>query len=244
MAVIIELKQVSFSAQQKTIVQDLSYQFEEGKTTALAGPSGGGKSTALKLSAGLLVPSKGKVCFRGQDVSLMNREQNLVFRREGAVVFQDSALWANQNLDQILELPLRIHFPSMTKTERNHRIREVLTEVGYKKELEIRPAQLSMGEQKLIAFARAMLCRPRLLFLDEWTESLDDTAAHRLISLVKRMQEAGHTIILVTHNLNLIMSLADYMLVIRGGALSLRLTKAEMNSDEDLIRSIEQEINL
>ncbi|MDR3343474.1 MAG: ATP-binding cassette domain-containing protein [Treponema sp.] len=239
MAVIIELKHVSFSAQHKDIVRDVSHQFEAGKTTALVGPSGGGKSTVLKLSAGLLVPSKGTVRFRGQDVSFMNREQNLAFRREGAVVFQDSALWANQNLDQILELPLRIHFPRMTKPEREQRIQEVLTEVGYKKELSIRPAELSMGEQKLIAFARALLCQPWLLFLDEWTESLDDAAAHRLISIVQERQAAQHTIIFVTHNLSLIKRLADYILVISGGTLSMRLTKEAITSDEDLVRYIE-----
>jgi ABC-type multidrug transport system ATPase subunit len=173
----------------------------------------------------------------------MNRNQNLAFRREGAVVFQDSALWANQNLYQILELPLRIHFPDMPKPLRESRIQEVLGEVGYKRDLAIRPAQLSMGEQKLIAFARALLCHPRLLFLDEWTESLDDSAARRLIGLVKTRQEEGNTIIFVSHDFRIIKDLADYVLMILGGRFFLKLSREQIAADEDMARYIERGIS-
>ncbi|MDR1108441.1 MAG: ATP-binding cassette domain-containing protein [Spirochaetaceae bacterium] len=239
---IIELKNTSFFAQNIKVVQDVSCSFPEGKTTALVGPSGGGKSTVLKLSAGLLVPSHGEVFFRGKNISLMNRKENLDFRREGAVVFQDSALWANQNLDQILELPLKLHFPRMTKAERDRRIAEVLGEVGYKKALDIRPSLLSVGEQKLIAFARAMLCRPTLLFLDEWTESLDDRAAQRLIALVRRRREEGDTIILVSHDFRIIKNLADYIIMIQEGKLIFSFTGEQIAEDENVARLVEKGI--
>jgi ABC-type multidrug transport system ATPase subunit len=239
---LIELKNISFSAQNLKVVQNVSCRFEEGKTIALVGPSGGGKSTVLKLSAGLLVPNHGEVYFRGRDVSRMNRKENLAFRKEGAVVFQDSALWANQNLDQILELPLRVHFPGMIKTDRDKRIAEVLTEVGYKKDLAMRPSMLSMGEQKLIAFARAMVCRPTLLFLDEWTESLDDRAAQRLIGIVRRRREEGTTIIFVSHDLRIIKNLADYIVMIQEGKLAFTLTGEQIAEDESLAQLVEKGI--
>ncbi|MDR2185456.1 MAG: ATP-binding cassette domain-containing protein [Treponema sp.] len=239
---IIELKKVSFSAQNTEIVHDISLHIEEGKTTALVGPSGGGKSTVLKLSAGLLVPSQGAVTFRGKDISLMSRVQNLEFRREAAVVFQDSALWANQSLYQILELPLKVHYSDMTKAERDERIREVISMVGYKRDLLIRPAMLSMGEQKLIAFARALLCRPSLLYLDEWTESLDDDAAYRLVMLVKRMQSEHKTIIFVSHDFRIIKGLADTIIMVVKGVLSLELTKEQILADDDMARLIEKGI--
>jgi ABC-type methionine transport system ATPase subunit len=238
----LELKNVNFSAQNRLIVHNFSYRYEEGKTTALAGPSGGGKSTVLKLSAGLLVPSHGEVSFRGRNIAHMSRRENLEFRAEGAFVFQDSALWANQNLQQILELPLQIHFPLMSAKEREQRVSETLAAVGYKKELAIRPSMLSMGEQKLIAFARAMVCRPRLLFLDEWTESLDENAAQRLLRLVKLRQEAHETILFVSHDLRIIRSLADNVLMILGGELFRTFTREQLNSDEDLARSLERGI--
>lgn len=239
---IIELQEVSFSAQQQEIIRGISHRFWEGKTTALVGPSGGGKSTVLKLAAGLLIPSAGTVRFRGQDIAAMNRGETLEFRRQSAVVFQDSALWANQNLYQNLELPLRIHFPELSRADREERMHQVLSEVGYKKDLIIRPAQLSMGEQKLIAFARAMLCRPRVLFLDEWTESLDGNAAQRLIDRVQYQKEQGRTIIFVSHDLKIIKILADDIILILGGQISLTLTGAEIATDDYLARHIEKGI--
>ena len=242
MAGFIELKNVSFSAQDQLIINNFSYSFEEGKTTALVGPSGSGKSTVLKLTAGLIVPTQGEVCFREKDVFLMTRQENLDFRREAAMVFQDSALWANQNINQILELPLKIHFPWMPLEEREARIHEVLLDVGYKRDLSLRPSALSMGEQKLIAFARAMICKPKTLFLDEWTESLDDSASYRLVQLVKRHQELQNTVIFVSHKFRHIKSLADYIIMIVKGELSRVFSREQLEKDEDLAKYLENGI--
>ena len=242
MASFLELKNVTFTTQNTPIIKDFSYDFDEGKTTALVGPSGSGKSTVLKLCAGLLVPVAGGIFFRGQNVFGMSRQENLAFRQEGAMVFQDSALWANQSLLQCLELPLRIHFPQMTAREREYRIQNVLRDVGYRRDLSIRPSQLSMGEQKLIAFARASICWPRLLFLDEWTESLDDSAAQRLNSLVRRHQAEKHTIIFISHDFRIIKNMADYILMILGGKFFLKFTRQQLEEDEDLAQYVENGI--
>jgi len=240
MAGIIELRNVSFSAQNRKILRETTYSFDEGKITALVGPSGCGKSTLLKISAGLLVPDGGEVLYKGRNVAAMTRKENLNFRQNAAFVFQDSALWANQNLFQILELPLRIHYPKMNKTEREKKIEAVIAEVGYKKDLGIRPAQLSMGEQKLIAFARAAICHPGLLFLDEWVESLDEHAAHRLIRLVKKHKHQGGSVIFVCHDMRIIYDISDIVVMILGGRIFLKLTKEQMKDDEDLRRYVEK----
>jgi ABC-type lipoprotein export system ATPase subunit len=224
------------------VVRDFSYQYNEGKTTALVGPSGSGKSTVLKLSAGVLVPSEGEVCYRGRNIAALNRSENLAFRREAAVVFQDSALWANQDIYQSLDMPLRLHFPRMDREERNRHLAEVLADVGYKRDIFVRPAMLSMGEQKLVAFARAMLCRPRLIYLDEWTESLDDDAARRLIGIVRKLRDKNTTIILVSHDLRIIKALADYVIMILGGQLFMEFTREHITEDEDLLHMLEDGI--
>ena len=234
MSCIIELRDVGFSAQGRRLVRGVSFRFEEGMTSALVGPSGGGKSTVLKLAAGLCIPCEGEVLFWGRAIARMSRQEDLAFRREGAFVFQDAALWANQTLFQMLELPLRVHFPSMTARDRRHRIESVVAEVGYRRELGIRPAGLSMGEQKLLAFARALICGPRLLFLDEWTESLDEKAAQHLIGIVRRMKSEGATVILVSHDPRIIRGLSDVVLLVSGGTISFRLTGEQIASDEDL----------
>jgi len=223
---IIELKNVYFSAQDdRKILQDVSVNFLAGKVTGIVGPSGGGKSTILKISAGLLVPDGGEVLYYGKNISYMNYNENLDFRRQSAFVFQDSALWANQDLNQILELPLRIHYPKMDKKDRDKRIREVAEMAGYKKDLYIRPSRLSMGEQKLIAFARAMLCNPILLFLDEWVESLDESSAELLINIVKRRKKEGATAIFVCHDMRIVNDLADYIIMVVDGKVTANAPK-------------------
>jgi len=237
---ILSLKNVSFFPQGTRIIEKVDLEIEEGKTTALVGPSGCGKSTLLKLTAGLIVPTSGEVHYRGRDIAAMNRLQNLEFRRESAFVFQDSALWANQNLQQILELPLKIHYPEMDAKNRQKRIDEVMSTVGYKRSLGIRPSALSMGEQKLIAFGRAMLCKPNLLFLDEWTESLDDTAARRLVSLVKKRKLEHNTIVFVSHNMGMIQDLADHIVMLVDGHIRIKVTHEEIDTDEELSEFLKQ----
>ena len=231
MSYIIELNNISFCAQENYIVKDLSVAFETSKTTAIVGPSGGGKSTVLKLAAGILVPDEGEVLYKGMNVVEMNRNENLEFRKEGAFVFQDAALWANQDLFQILELPLRVHFPHMTKKERADRIKSIVNMVGYKKSLNDRPSRLSIGEQKIIAFARAMLCNPSLLFLDEWTESMDETASERLLDIIRKKQREGVSILFVSHDMRLIMELADFVVVVVDGKITVKSKKDHIISE-------------
>jgi ABC-type multidrug transport system ATPase subunit len=229
---IIELNDIVFSALDgRKIVQGMSVNFQPGITTAIVGPSGGGKSTVLKLSAGLLLPNQGEVLYKRKNIALMNRIETLEFRKESAFVFQDSALWANMDLFQILELPLRVHYPNMNKKQRIGRIKEVAAQAGYNKALTVRPSTLSMGEQKLIAFARAMLCNPSVLFLDEWTESLDENAAERLINLVKKKKKENATILFVSHDIRIIMDLADFVVIVADGKVTKSVPKDKIKSD-------------
>jgi ABC-type multidrug transport system ATPase subunit len=119
----------------------------------------------------------------------------------------------------------------MTKIQRANRIQEITSKVGYKKELGIRPARLSMGEQKLIAFARAMLCDPFVLFLDEWTESLDEFAADRLIDILRNKQRENATILFVSHDMRLIMDLADFVVVVTDGKVTMSAPKDQIIND-------------
>jgi len=243
MAFILELKNIGFSAQDdRKIVQDVSINFNKGAITGIVGPSGCGKSTILKMAAGLLVPTQGEVYYKNKNIAHMSYSENLDFRCQSAFVFQDSALWANQDLFQILELPLRIHFPKMDKKEREKRIKEAAGMAGYKKDLHIRPARLSMGEQKLLGFARAMICDPSLLFLDEWVESLDETSADRLIKIVKRKNKEGATVIFICHDMRIITDLSEYIVVIDDGKVTADAPKDAILRDLQLNDFLKAEI--
>jgi ABC-type multidrug transport system ATPase subunit len=130
----------------------------------------------------------------------------------------------------------------MPAQKRKDRINEICNEVGYRRDLMIRPSQLSMGEQKLIGFARALICQPDLLFLDEWIESLDENAAHRLISLVQRHQKEQKTVIFVSHDFRIVRSLADYVIMITEGKFVLCASREQMENDENVAEFIERGI--
>ena len=239
---VLSLKNVSFASQNTQIIQDVSLDIEEGQAIALVGPSGSGKSTLLKLGAGLVIPTDGEIRYRDRNVFAMSRIQNLEFRKESAFVFQDSALWANQTLYQTLELPLRIHFPEMQVKQRHERIDEVIKTVGYKRSLSIRPASLSAGEQKLIAFGRAMLCKPKLLFLDEFTESLDNYTAQRLTALVKQQKMNNTTVIFIENNMKIIRNLADYVVMLVEGRIHAKTPVDKIDSDGEFSELLEKGI--
>lgn len=203
---LLELNNVSFIDNSQVIINNVSHSIEKGTVTAFLGKPGSGKSTALKLMAGLIYPTKGKLLFEDKNVHTMNKRQLLDFRKRAAFMFQDSALWANQDILHNLELPLQIHFPQMTTKERWDRIHEMTALVEYTKSLSNRPASLSVGEQKKISFARALICQPEILFLDEPTESLDDKTVELVITILKEFVSEGKTVIYVSHDNTLINS--------------------------------------
>jgi ABC-type methionine transport system ATPase subunit len=206
-------------------IQPKSHALGHAKSNALghalcfAGESGSGKSTALKIAAGLLPPDKGAVFWRGRNIGHLNRAGELEFRRDTGFVFQDAALWQNVSLHENLDLPLRLHFPKMAAPAREARIKKVVSWTGFTKSLVIRPALLSPGEQKLVGFARALVCGPKILFLDEWTASLDSEAAERLTQVTALFKKSGGTLVFASHDITLIKSLADDIVVMENGKI-------------------------
>ena len=197
-----ELKNLSFSSKNNSIIHDTNLTIERGTTTIIQGESGSGKSTMLKLIAGIFVPSGGKVLYNGYDIQTMSAQQNEEFRKKSAFVFQNSALWANQDILQNVSLPLQTHFPKMTTYERIRRVKEMCTSRGYARALTLRPSDLSIGEQKKIAIARALITSPEILFLDECTESLGRSASEIVIDILKDFCSQGKTLIYASHSIH------------------------------------------
>ncbi|MCI5829837.1 MAG: ABC transporter ATP-binding protein [Treponema sp.] len=182
------------------IIKGVSFDIEKGTTVQFDGKSGSGKSTLLKISAGIIVPTKGSVKFEGKDIHSMNSAQTKAFRKRTAFIFQDSALWANQNIMQNLMIPLQILYPEMPAKEKMETIKAICHTLNYERSLELRPADLSMGEQKKVAFARAMVLKPEILFLDEVTESLDVKVVDIVFQLLHDFIDNGGTVIYISHN--------------------------------------------
>jgi len=197
---LLEMKNISYESDNVQVLKDISIQIEKGSVTAFLGTPGSGKSTALKMIAGILIPTKGKNLFDGKDIFAMNRKETLLYRQRCGFMFQDSALWQNQDIYHNFLLPLQIHYPKMAEKERNQRIQQVVEMVGYNRQMTIRPAALSIGEQKRVGFGRAIMCEPEVLFLDEPTESLDVDSANILTKLVQDFAAKGNTVVFVSHD--------------------------------------------
>lgn len=206
---LLEMQDVTFTIDRTTPVRNISLQIEEGTTTAFVGTPGSGKSTALKLLTGLFPPTHGKVLFNGKDLSNFTQKENVDFRKKAAFMFQDSALWSNQDIYHNLELPLQLHYPKMPKDEQKQKIVDILKLVDYEKPLSNRPADLSLGERKKIGFARALLCDPDILFLDEPTESLDNGTVARFVTILEKFCMRRRTLVFVSHD-------ADFLKMFRG----------------------------
>ncbi|MCF0241530.1 MAG: ATP-binding cassette domain-containing protein [Treponema sp.] len=236
-----DVQNVSFSSNHLDIVKNVSLQIEKGTVTGILGKSGSGKTTLAKLVSGILVPTGGKVLFEGKDIQTMTKQRNLNFRRRCAFVFQNSALWANQNILQNLMLPLDLHYRKMTMEEKNMSVQSVCAMVNFTRSLQLRPADLSAGEQKKIAFARAMITGPEILFLDEVIAGLDIKSATTIINLLHSFVENGNTLIYVSHDNSFIREFPGIMHIVDNGELVTTMT--DVPDVDKLMDSIEDREN-
>lgn len=216
---VLELRSVTTVSGGYEILKDVSVSFKEGATTAVLGSAGSGKSALLKAAAGLVVPETGTVLFRGASLAAFSEDDERYFRSRTSFVFQDAALWANQSIFINISLPLRVHKSWMGESEIAERVREVLSLLGYNEGLALRPAELSMGEQKLVSIARALVLDPELVFLDDPATGLDEDAVERVNGVLDSLRRAGKSVLLVTSDMGLVHRIADYAVIIRDGRI-------------------------
>ena len=185
------------------VLADVDLTVPAGTTCAIVGPSGSGKTTLLGLCAGLDAPSAGTVSLDGQDLGRMKEEERAALRRvKVGFVFQNFQLIPTLTAVENVLVPLELQ-GARTK-EARERAAGLLDRVGLGKRLDHYPAQLSGGEQQRVALARAFIHRPRILFADEPTGNLDGESRHRVESMLFDLNaEAGTTLVIVTHDLEL-----------------------------------------
>lgn len=220
MSAAIELVDVAVRFGDYEVLSEVSVAFPAGKTTFLIGKAGSGKSTLLKTAAGLIVPDRGRVFRLGKDLARMNRAEDASFRRTSAFAFQDSALWANQTIHNNLALPLAVHEPQLPKAEVERRVKEAALSVGYAESLALRPADLSVGEQKLISLARTFILDPELVFLDEPTSALDEDSVERVSALIGERKKAGKTLVVISQRARVVGAWADCLCVLSNGKVA------------------------
>jgi phospholipid/cholesterol/gamma-HCH transport system ATP-binding protein len=215
----VSLRHVTLRLGGLAVLEDVSVDFPAGRSTVVVGPSGCGKSTLLKVAAGIVLPDEGEVLWSGRSLQRLGNREMMELRGANGFVFQDAALWANKTVAENLALPLRVHKPGLSARESAALVDRALREVGYDDPLSSRPAQLSIGEQKVVSFARALVADPTLLFIDEPTASVDHEMVDRMLASIRRLKERGTTMVVVTHSSKLASLVADHVVVLKAGAV-------------------------
>jgi cell division transport system ATP-binding protein len=183
----------------------VSFELARGELAFLTGPSGAGKSTLLKLIALIERPTRGTVLVNGQNTTRMTRRRIPKYRQRIGVVFQDHKLLYDRSVYDNVALPLVI--AGMTPREIGKRVRASLDQVGLLDRESHRPITLSTGEQQRVGIARAVAGRPDVLIADEPTGNLDPELSLEIMRLFVRFQEVGVTILIATHDLDLVAQL-------------------------------------
>jgi len=191
---------------------------ESARCLVVVGPSGGGKSTWLRLCAGLEIPSAGSVSVDG--VELPRDESGLLrYRRSIGTVFQAFNLFPHQTALQNLITPL-VHVHRFEQQQARDRAMQTLNRFGLGEHAEKKPAQLSGGQRQRVAIARAVAAQPRFLFFDEPTSALDPVMTGEVLALIEELKGEGVTLFVVTHEIGFARRAADEVLFVDEGRLA------------------------
>lgn len=200
-----------------TALQDVSFHLERGGMAFLTGHSGAGKSTLLRLVLMLERCSGGQVKVNGRDLGTTASRYAAHVRQEIGMIFQDHKLLPDKSVFDNVSLPLLI--AGMRYADIRKRVRAALDKVGLLNRENAWPGMLSGGEQQRVGIARAIVGMPPLLLADEPTGNLDPELSRELFGLFRELNEQGVTVLIASHDLALIRSMGQRVLVLSGGQL-------------------------
>ena len=193
------------------VLDDVTYDVPRGKTTAIMGPSGTGKSVMLKVIIGLLKPEAGQIVVDGEPVVGISEKNLLRIRRKFGVLFQDGALFGSMDLYDHIAFPMREHTQASEKEIRVEVMQQAEL-VGLVAHLEKLPGEVSGGMKKRAGLARALVLHPPIIFFDEPDSGLDPVRVAYLDELVNTAQrETGDTFFIITHNIESVNRVAHYI---------------------------------
>ena len=214
----ITLENVSKSyAKGQPALNDVSLHIEKGEFVFIVGNSGSGKSTLIKLLLKELEPTSGPIVVNDQNLEKLKRRQIPKYRRGVGVVFQDFRLLKDRNVYENVAFAQRV----IEKPNRviKKRVPEILTLVGLAEKYKSFPRELSGGEQQRVALARALVNRPNILLADEPTGNLDPKNSLDIMKLLEEINERGTTVLVVTHNREIVNSFKKRVITMRKGVI-------------------------
>lgn len=230
---IIELKKVSKSFGEFTVLQDLDLALEKDRVNIIIGRSGGGKSVLIKHIIGLLKPDKGQVLIQNKNIVPMNERQLAKIRRNFGMLFQEAALFDSLTVAENVAFPL-IEHTRKTSLEVDEIVKQKLASVGLSGMGGKMPSELSGGMRKRVGLARALVMDPEVVLFDEPTSGLDPIMAAAINELIVRTQkEFGATCVVISHDIDATMKIADNIYMLYEGKIIAQGSPEEIRQNED-----------
>jgi len=199
---VIQLREVGYSYGERALFRGVDLEMASGSFHFLTGPSGVGKSTFLKLCYGDLRPTEGDVTLFGSSLHDMDRDDLAAARRKIGVVHQDCQFLDHLSVEENIGLPLAVAEQDQFKSQAN--LKELIGWVGLAHRANALPPELSGGERQRAALARAVIMSPDIILADEPTGNVDWEMSQKLLTLLVELNRMGKTVLVVTHDLQLI----------------------------------------
>ena len=214
---VIAFSNVTIGFGDRTILEDVNFHVERGKTLCILGRSGVGKSVSLRILMGFLKPDSGSIRVDGQEITALDEAGMQEIRKRVTMVFQNGALFDSLSVRENVAFPIRER-DELDEAHLDGTVDRLLSLVGAEDVADLLPASLSTGRRRAVAIARALASQPEIVLYDEPTTMVDPIIARRLGSIIQRLKkQLGFTSIVVTHDMRFAKSLADTVLFLHQG---------------------------
>jgi phospholipid/cholesterol/gamma-HCH transport system ATP-binding protein len=231
---LVEIHDMSFYRGTRPIYKNMNLTVPKGKVTAIMGPSGIGKTTLLRLIGGQLKPQSGQILFDGEDIPSMTRSRLYEVRKRMSMLFQSGALFSDLSVFDNVAYPLREHL-NLPKAVLHNLVLMKLQSVGLRGAAHMMPSELSGGMARRAALARAIALDPDLIMFDEPFAGQDPISMGVIVKLISEInQSLGLTCIVVSHDVNEVLSIADYAYIVAEQHIIAGGTSQELRNNDDL----------
>ena len=202
----------------RQILKDVSLELHRGELKVLIGPSGGGKSTLLQCINFLIPPDEGRIWLGEQQIEIHRKQDLYAYRQKVGMIFQDFSLFDHLNALDNVSIALR-KVKKIARKDAEERAMRELERVGLGDKTTLYPSQLSGGQKQRVSIARALAMDPEALLLDEPTSALDPELIGEVLGVIRNLAQDGMTMIMATHQLGFIRTLADDILFMQDGQI-------------------------
>jgi len=231
---VIEIAALTKSFTGTTVLDGIDMFLGKGETLVVIGKSGEGKSVTLKCIIGMTEADSGSIRVFGKEVTSMNEEELLEFRKKVGFLFQGGALYDSMSVMDNMEFPLRKVLKMTDNSEIRQRCQDTLDAVGLGEVSDKRPSSLSGGMRKRMALARTLVVHPQVILYDEPTTGLDTITSGEISELILELQEKYNTSsLIITHDMSCAKITADRIIVLSGGKCSAEGTFDQLKQHDD-----------